>query len=120
MFSLFAWDDGDYIICFTHEDCQFDGETVEQEFVVAIGGCRPWDISGEKWNDVLQLIVTPPSDPLTRFINEVRADNILCLRNDKGQEITRFSLKGSAATLNQHQSCEILILPSVSRSDPLK
>ncbi|MGE4610703.1 MAG: hypothetical protein AAED33_04800 [Paracoccaceae bacterium] len=104
VFSLFTWDDGDYIIRFTHEDWQFDDETVDQEIVIAIDGRGPLDISGETWDDVLQLMVTPPSDSLTRFINEVRAGNILYLRNDKGQEITRFSLKGSTATLNQHQS----------------
>lgn len=120
VFSLFTWDDGDYVIRFSHDDWQFGDNTLDQDFEVAIDRRGPWDISGEKWEDVLQVIVTPPSDTLTRFIGEVRAGNTLYLRNADGREITRFSLKGTTATLNQHQACERQILFGVDRSDPFK
>ena len=119
-FSLFTWDDGDYVIRFTHEDWQFGEDAIDQDFVVAIDRRGPWEITGEKWDNVLQIIVTPPSDTLTRFFGEVRAGNTLYLRNANGQEITRFSLSGTTATLNQHRSCERQILAGIDRSDPFK
>ena len=120
VFSLFTWDDGDYVIRFSHDDWQFGEDSLDQDFVVAIDRHSPWDISGEKWDDVLQIILTPPNDSLTRFIGEVRAGNTLYLRNANGQEITRFSLKGTTATLNQHRSCVSQILSGINRSDPFK
>lgn len=120
VFSLYTWDDGDYLIRFSHQDWDFGEDTLDQEFVVIIDRRGPWEISGEKWEDVLQLIITPPSDSLNRFFGEVRAGNTLYLRNDSEQEITRFSLRGTTATLNQHQACEDRILSGVDRSDPFK
>ncbi|OUS08654.1 hypothetical protein A9Q96_04270 [Rhodobacterales bacterium 52_120_T64] len=120
VFSLFTWDDGDYVVRFTHEDWEFGDDAVDQDFVVAIDRRGPWEISGEKWDNVLQIIITPPSDTLTRFFGEVRAGNTLYLRNANGQEITRFSLSGTTATLNQHRNCESQILAGIDRSDPFK
>ena len=30
VFSLFTWDDGDYVVRFTHEDWEFGDDTVDQ------------------------------------------------------------------------------------------
>ena len=120
VFSLFTWDDGDYVVRFSHDDWEFGDEAIDQEFIVAIDRRTQWDISGEKWDDVLQIVLTPPNNSLTRFFGEVRAGNTLYLRNADGNEITRFSLKGTTATLNQHRSCENQILSGIDRSDPFK
>lgn len=118
VFSLYTWDDGDYVIRFSHEDWEFGEEIVDQDFIVEIDRRAPWDISGTKTENVIQLIVTPPSQPLERYFREVRAGRTLYLRNDDGVEITRFSLSGTTATLNQHRNCERRILSGTSRTDP--
>lgn len=120
VFSLYTWDDGDYVIRFSHDDWEFGEEGIDQDFIVEIDRRSPWDISGEKFQSVIQLIVTPPSSSIERFFREIRAGRTLYLRNDDGVEITRFSLSGTTATLNQHRGCERVILSSVDRSDPFE
>ncbi|MCF6305233.1 MAG: hypothetical protein L3J33_07675 [Rhodobacteraceae bacterium] len=118
VFSLYTWDDGDYIIRFSHEDWSFGDTSQNQDFVVEIDRRGEWDISGTKFDGVIQTIVTPPASSLNRFFSEIRRGNTLYLRNDRGNEIARFSLSGTTATLNQHEICERRILNGVSRIDP--
>ena len=118
VFSLFTWDDGDYIIRFYNEQWDFGDATLDQDFVVEIDRRGEWDISGTKVNSIVQIIVTPPSGSLEKFVTEIRRGNTLYLRNDRGLELARFSLSGSTATLNQHEICERRILNGVSRIDP--
>ncbi len=118
VFSLFTWDDGDYIIRFSHEDWSFGDESLGQDFIVEIDNRGDWDISGTKFNNIIQTVVTPPAGSLNRFFSEIRRGNTLYLRNERGSEIARFSLRGTTATLNQHEICERRILNGASRIDP--
>lgn len=118
VFSLFTWDDGDYVIRFSHDDWSFGSKTLDQDFEVEIDRRGAWEISGTKVNTVIQTIVTPPASSLNRFFSEIRRGNTLYLRNDRGVEIARFSLRGTTATLNQHEICERRILNGISRIDP--
>lgn len=120
--SLFTWDDGDYIIRFTNDGWSFGDNSQDQDFVVRIDRRSPWDISGSKFGDIIQTIVTPPSSSLTRFFSEVARGNTLYLYNDRGSEITRFSLSGSSRTLDQHRVCERRIFSgsAFNRSDPFQ
>lgn len=120
VFSLYTWDDADYVIRFSNEDWDFGDDGIDQDFIVEIDNRSPWDISGEKFDTVIQLVVTPPSDSIERFFREIRAGRTLYLRSDDGVEITRFSLRGTTATLNQHVKCERRILTGASSSDPFE
>lgn len=118
VFSLYTWDDGDYIIRFSYEDWSFGDASLDQDFIVEIDRRGAWDISGTKVNSIIQTIVTPPASSLNRFFTEIRRGNTLYLRNERGTEIARFSLSGTTATLNQHEICERRILNGISRIDP--
>lgn len=118
VFSLFTWDDGDYVIRFSHEDWAFGDTSQVQNFVVEIDRRGAWNISGTKFSNIIQTIVTPPASSLNRFFTEIRRGNTLYLRNERGVEIARFSLRGTTATLNQHEICERRILNGTSRIDP--
>ncbi len=122
VFSLFTWDDGDYVIRFSSEDWAFGDTSLNQDFVVEIDNRGDWEISGQKFNSIIQIIVTPPASSLNRFFTEIRRGNTLYLRNDNGAEITRFSLRGTTATLNQHRTCERRIFSGggFRRSDPFQ
>lgn len=118
VFSLFTWDDGDYVIRFSHENWSFGETSLNQDFIVEIDRRGQWDISGTKFDNIIQTVVTPPADSLNRFFTEIRRGNTLYLRNDRGAEIARFSLSGTTATLNQHGICERRILNGASPIDP--
>lgn len=117
VFSMFTLSYGDYVIQFEHENWDFGTEELNQEFVVEIDRRGPWNISGTKWNNKIRTVVTPPSDGLSRFFNEVARGNTLYLRNDRGNEIARFSLSGTSATLSQHRACEQRIFNGSYRSN---
>jgi len=118
VFGLFTWSDGDYIIRFSYDDWAFGDNTQNQDFIIEVDGRGAWEVSGTKFSNVIQTIVTPPSNSLSRFFTEVRRGNTLYLRNERGTEIARFSLSGTTATLNQHEICERRILSGNRTSDP--
>lgn len=117
VFNIFTLSDGDYVIQFENDSWDFGLEVLNQDFVMEIDRRGPWNISGTKSGKRIRTIVTPPSDSLSRFFNEVARGNTLYLRNDRGNEITRFSLRGTSATLNQHRSCERRIFNGTFRSN---
>ena len=117
VFSIFTLSYGDYVIQFEHKDWNFGNDELTQEFVVEIDGRGPWNISGNKWSNRIRTVVTPPSDGLSRFFTEVARGNTLYLRNDRGNEIARFSLRGTSRTLGQHRDCERRIFNGTFRSN---
>ena len=118
VFNMFTLSTGDYVIQFENEGWDFGIDELDQDFVVEIDRRGPWNISGTKWNNKIRTIVTPPNNGLSRFFNEVARGNTLYLRNDRGVEIARFSLRGTSATLNQHRSCERRIFSGFRSNDP--
>lgn len=118
VFNIFTLSTGDYVIQFENEGWDFGPDEVDQDFVVEIDRRGPWNISGTKAHNKIRTIVTPPNNGLSRFFNEVARGNTLYLRNDRGVEITRFSLRGTSATLNQHRACERRIFSGFRSNDP--
>ncbi len=118
VFNMFTLSTGDYVIQFENEGWDFGLEEQGQDFVVEIDRRGPWNISGTKWSNKIRTIVTPPNNGLSRFFNEVARGNTLYLRNDRGNEIARFSLRGTSATLNQHRACERRIFSGFRSNDP--
>jgi len=90
VFNMFTLSNGDYVIQFENESWDFGLEEQPQDFVVEIDRRGPWNISGTKWKNKIRTVVTPPSDGLSRFFNEVARGLTLYLRNDRGNEIARF------------------------------
>ncbi len=117
-FKILTLDDGDYIIQFQNDAWAFGDTILNQEFVVEIDRRGPWTISGSKQGSAIYTRVTPPSDGLSRFFTEVARGNTLYLRNGRGNEIARFSLSGTAATLSQHRDCERRLFSGLRSSDP--
>lgn len=121
VFNLFTVSDGRYVIQFENDTWDFGSQELNQDFVVEIDRRGAWNISGTKIDNKIRTIVIPPSDGLTRFFNEVARGLTLYLRNDRGTEIARFSLRGTSATLNQHRACERRIFSGSFRSnDPFR
>ncbi len=118
VFNMFTLSNGDYVIQFENPSWDFGSEELTQDFVVEIDRRGPWNISGTKWNNRIRTVVTPPSNGLSRFFNEVARGITLYLRNDRGTEIARFSLRGTSATLNQHRACERRIFSGYRSNDP--
>jgi len=118
VFNMFTLSSGDYVIQFENEGWDFGLDELNQDFVVEIDRRGPWNISGTKWNNKIRTVVTPPSDGLSRFFNEVARGLTLYLRNDRGIEIARFSLRGTSATLSQHRTCEQRIFSGFRSNDP--
>jgi len=119
VFNMFTLSNGDYVIQFENEGWDFGADELNQDFVVEIDRRGPWNISGTKTANKIRTVVTPPSDGLSRFFTEVARGLTLYLRNDRGIEIARFSLRGTSATLNQHRQCERRIFSGGFRnSDP--
>ncbi len=118
VFNMFTLSTGDYIIQFENDGWDFGLDEINQDFVVEIDRRGPWNISGTKWNNKIRTVVTPPNNGLSRFLNEVARGNTLYLRNDRGSEIARFSLRGTAATLGQHRACERRIFSGFRSHDP--
>ncbi len=118
VFNMFTLSSGDYVIQFENEGWDFGTEELNQAFVVEIDRRGPWNIDGTKWANKIRTVVSPPSDGLSRFFNEVARGNTLYLRNDRGNEIARFSLRGTSATLNQHRACERRIFSGFRSNDP--
>ncbi|MBL1438004.1 MAG: hypothetical protein COB08_017615 [Rhodobacteraceae bacterium] len=118
VFNMFTLSTGDYVIQFENEGWGFGTEELNQEFVVEIDRRGAWNIDGTKWSNKIRTIVTPPNNGLSRFFNEVARGNTLYLRNDRGIEIARFSLRGTSATLNQHRACERRIFSGFRSNDP--
>ncbi len=119
-FSIFTLSSGDYVIQFANDNWSFGDTMIGQDFVVQIDRHAPWEISGNKLGSKLSIVVTPPSDSLSRFFSEVARGITLYLMNDRGVEITRFSLRGTSRTLDQHRYCERQMFGGGfgSRSDP--
>ena len=118
VFNMFTLSSGDYVIQFENEGWDFGIEELNQAFVVEIDRRGPWNIDGTKWANKIRTVVSPPSEGLSRFFNEVARGSTLYLRNDRGNEIARFSLRGTSATLNQHRACERRIFSGFRSSDP--
>ncbi len=118
VFNMFTLSSGDYVIQFENEGWDFGTEELDQAFVVEIDRRGPWNIDGTKWANKIRTVVSPPSNGLSRFFNEVARGNTLYLRNDRGNEIARFSLRGTSATLTQHRACERRIFSGFRSSDP--
>ncbi len=106
VFNMFTLSNGDYVIQFENEGWSFGDQELNQDFIVEIDRRGPWNISGTKVFNKIRTTVTPPSDGLSRFFTEVARGITLYLRNDRGVEIARFSLRGTSATLSQHRECE--------------
>lgn len=106
VFNMFTLSNGDYVIQFENPNWDFGPNELDQPFVVEIDRRGAWDLSGTKTGNKIRMVVTPPSDGLSRFFTEVARGITLYLRNDGGNEITRFSLRGTSATLGQHRQCE--------------
>ena len=117
VFNMFTLSNGDYVIQFENEGWDFGELELDQDFVVEIDRRGPWNISGTKWKNKIRTVVTPPSDGLSRFFTEVARGITLYLRNDRGVEIARFSLRGTSATLSQHRQCEQRIFSGGFRSN---
>jgi len=117
-FKILTISTGDYVIQFENDGWDFGDQNQSQPFVVEIDRRGPWDIPGFKQGKAIFVKVTPPSDGLSRFFNEVARGNTLYLRNDRGNEIARFSLRGTSATLNQHRACERRIFSGFRSNDP--
>jgi hypothetical protein len=118
VFNMFTLSSGDYVIQFENEGWDFGESELSQDFVVEIDRRGPWNISGTKWKNKIRTVVTPPNNGLSRFFNEVARGNTLYLRNDRGNEIARFSLRGTSATLSQHRACERRIFSGFRSNDP--
>lgn len=118
VFNMFTLSTGDYVIQFENEGWDFGTDELGQDFVVEIDRRGPWNISGTKWSNKIRSVVTPPNNGLSRFFNEVARGNTLYLRNDRGVEIARFSLRGTSATLSQHRACERRIFSGFRSNDP--
>jgi len=117
-FKMLTINTGDYVIQFENNGWAFGEQQLNQEFVVEIDRHGPWTIPGFKQGKAIFVKVTPPSSGLSRFFNEVARGNTLYLRNDRGIEIARFSLRGTSATLSQHRACERRIFSGFRSNDP--
>lgn len=117
-FKMLTISTGEYVIQFENEQWDFGDQDQSQAFVVEIDRRGPWNIPGFKQGKAIFVKVTPPSDGLSRFFTEVARGNTLYLRNDRGNEIARFSLSGTSATLNQHRECERRIFNGFRSNDP--
>jgi len=117
-FKMLTINTGDYVIQFENEGWDFGEQELSQPFIVEIDRRGPWDIPGFKQGKAIFVKVTPPNNGLSRFFNEVARGNTLYLRNDRGVEIARFSLRGTSATLNQHRACENRIFSGFRSNDP--
>ncbi len=121
VFNLFTISDGRYVIQFENDQWNFGDQELNQDFEVEIDRRGAWNISGTKTGNKIRTVVEPPSEGLTRFFNEVARGITLYLRNDRGTEIARFSLRGPSATLSQHRVCERRIFRGSFRSsDPFQ
>jgi len=118
VFNMFTLSTGDYVIQFENEAWDFGTDELNQDFVVEIDRRGAWNLNGTKWSNKIRTVVTPPNSGLSRFFNEVARGNTLYLRNDSGNEIARFSLRGTSATLNQHRACERRIFSGFRSNDP--
>jgi len=117
-FKMLTISTGDYVIQFENDAWDFGDSQLNQDFVVEIDRRGPWNISGYKQGKAIFMVVTPPSNGLSRFFTEVARGITLYLRNDRGTEIARFSLRGTSATLNQHRACERRIFSGFRSNDP--
>lgn len=117
-FKILTISTGDYVIQFENDNWDFGETPQDQSFQVEIDHRGAWDISGSKAGHAIFIKVTPPSDGLSRFFNEVARGITLYLRNDRGIEITRFSLRGTSATLKQQRACEQRIFNGIRSNDP--
>lgn len=117
-FKMLTINTGDYVIQFENKLWDFGEQEQSQAFTVEIDRRGPWNIPGFKSGKAIFIKVTPPSDGLSRFFSEVARGNTLYLRNDRGNEIARFSLRGTSATLNQHRECERRIFSGFRGNDP--
>ena len=117
VFNMFTLSTGDYVIQFENDGWDFGDQELSQDFIVEIDHRGPWNISGTKWKNKIRTVVTPPNNGLSRFFNEVARGITLYLRNDRGTEIARFSLRGTSATLTQHRACERRIFNGSFRSN---
>ncbi len=117
-FKMLTISTGDYVIQFENSGWDFGDVEQPQDFIVEIDRRGPWNISGYKQGKAIFIKVTPPSDSLSRFFTEVARGITLYLRNDRGIEIARFSLRGTSATLNQHRACERRIFTGFRSNDP--
>ncbi len=72
-----SWDE------FENDGWDFGLDEINQDCVVEIDRCGPWNISGTKWNNKILTVETPPNNGRGRFLNEVARGNTLYLRNDR-------------------------------------
>jgi len=118
-FSLFTWQDGRVSIRFQSNQWDFGTDISSISFVVKIDNRPIWTLDGSRADDVIQMTIETPDPDLTRFLREVRSGRTLYLGNASSDEITRFSLSGTTATLSQHGQCEDTILnTNLNPSDP--
>lgn len=118
-FSIFTWQDGRVSVRFQSGNWAFGNNIQDVSFVVRVDGRPIWNLDGSKSGDFIQVTLNTPDTDLTRFLREIRAGRTLYLGNANSDEITRFSLSGTTATLSRHASCEDSILTGGGNpSDP--
>lgn len=80
-----------------------EGDTANLE--VQIDRRSPWSLSNAELYLNSVLFDLPDSDAGVNFVTEVMRGNILQLRNEQGEDVMRYSLSGSSASIGAMIDC---------------
>ena len=118
-FTYFTHQDGELVMLLHSEAWQFPAEGEEDEYVIQVDRNTPWNVEGTKRDQSIRTVFDAESEAVPRFFREIYQGSRLVVRNERGREITRFSLNGSAAAMHAHVECRERILESGIETPPL-
>ncbi|MDX5359701.1 MAG: hypothetical protein LPL00_00165 [Alphaproteobacteria bacterium] len=118
-FTYFTHEDGELVMLLHSDDWHFPAAGEDDEYVIQIDRNTPWNVEGTKRDQSIRTVFDPDSDAAPRFFREIYRGSVLVVRNDRGREITRFSLSGSAAAMHAHAECRERILDASVESPRL-
>jgi len=104
VFMVESWDDRSMSITFFNEAWDFGEDIVDEDFRVRVGQREHWSVNGSKAESSIWAWLDD-DETAHEFLAEVYTGSTLYLMNDQGSTVSRFSLQGSASTLNALAEC---------------
>jgi hypothetical protein len=103
-FSIWVFSDKSIRLQFFSEEWDFgEGDTADLE--VEIDRRSPWTLTGANLTQNSVLFDLPDEEASVNFVMEVARGSSLYLRSDSGEQIRKYSLSGSSASIQRLVDC---------------
>ena len=103
LFSIWVFEDGSVRLQFFSEEWQFEESTANLEIQIDRRG--PWTLTNADLFQNSVLFDLPDSRDGVRFMVEVAEGKTLFLRDEDGEDVRRFPLAGSKASMQAMVEC---------------